>query len=132
MVQLDVETHAHRTMVDITSKVQQVVAGSGVQEGLCVLFVPHTTAGLSLNENWDPDVRSDLLSAWATMVPGIRWQHSEGNSPAHLLSTLVGVSATLLVSKGRLVLGSWQGVFLAEFDGPRQRRVLVRIVADPS
>ena len=130
MMQLDVETRAHHEMVDITSRVQQAVVGSGVQEGLCALSVPHTTAGLCLNENWDPDVRSDLLAALAAMVPGIPWQHSEGNSPAHLLSTLVGVSATLLVSDGRLLLGSWQGVYLAEFDGPRRRRVLLRIVAD--
>jgi secondary thiamine-phosphate synthase enzyme len=92
--------------------------------------VPHTTAGLTLNENWDPDVRHDLVKALAAMVPDLRFRHGEGNSPAHLLATLVGASETLLVEGGRLVLGSWQGVYLAEFDGPRHRRVLVKVVSN--
>jgi secondary thiamine-phosphate synthase enzyme len=104
------------------------LARSDVQEGVCYLFVPHTTAGLTLNENWDRDVRGDLVRALAAIVPAVPYHHGEGNSPAHLMSTLVGASETLLVSEGRLVLGSWQGIYLAEFDGPRQRRVLVKIV----
>lgn len=130
IVQLNVQTRAHSELQDITAQVQQAVAESDVVEGICHLFVPHTTAGLTLNENWDPDVRGDLVRALAEMVPDVPYHHGEGNSPAHLLSTLAGTSEALLVSEGRLVLGSWQGVYLAEFDGPRRRRVLVKIVPD--
>lgn len=128
--ELEVRTRAHGELQDITSQVERAVSESGAQEGVCHLFVPHTTAGLTLNENWDPDVRGDLVRALAEMVPDLPYRHGEGNSPAHLMSTLVGASETLLVSKGRLVLGSWQGIYLAEFDGPRRRRVLVKIVPD--
>jgi secondary thiamine-phosphate synthase enzyme len=132
VVEIEVKTRATSELVDFTSEVQRSVAESGVQEGLCCLFVPHTTAGLTLNENWDPNVQGDLVRALAAMVPSVPYHHGEGNSPAHLLSTLVGASKTLLVSAGRLVLGSWQGIYLAEFDGPRRRRVLLRIVRDPA
>ena len=128
MIELQVRTMAHSELRDITSRVQEAVVQSGVQEGLCHLFVPHTTAGLTLNENWDPDVRADLVRALAALVPDVPYRHGEGNSPAHLMSTLVGASETLLVSSGQLVLGSWQGVYLAEFDGPRRRRVLVQVI----
>ena len=130
IVQLEVSTRAKRELQDMTSSVQEAVAQSGVQEGVCHVFVPHTTAGLTLNENWDPDVRGDLLRALEAMVPAVPFRHGEGNSPAHLMSTLVGASQTLLVSGGRLVLGSWQGLYLAEFDGPRRRRVLLKIMPD--
>jgi len=130
LVSLDVQTQAGSELRDITAQLQQAVRSSGAQEGVCHLFVPHTTAGLTLNENWDPDVRGDLVRALADLVPDVPYRHSEGNSPAHLLSTLVGVSMTLLISGGHLVLGSWQGIYLAEFDGPRRRRVVVKIVPD--
>jgi secondary thiamine-phosphate synthase enzyme len=132
IVELEVRTHAHRELQDITQLVQQVVKEKGVEEGVCHLFVPHTTAGLTLNENWDPDVQRDLLRALEAMVPAVRFRHGEGNSPAHLMSTLVGASEMLLVRGGRLALGSWQGVYLAEFDGPRRRRILVKVVPDPA
>jgi secondary thiamine-phosphate synthase enzyme len=131
-VQLEIETRAQRDLRDITAEVQRAVAENGVQQGVCHVFVPHTTAGLTLNENWDRDVQGDLLRALAAMVPNVPFRHGEGNSPAHLLSTLVGASETLLIEGGRLVLGSWQGVYLAEFDGPRRRRVLVKILSDIS
>jgi secondary thiamine-phosphate synthase enzyme len=129
-MQLEVRTRAHSELQDITSQVQQAVSKSGVREGVCHVFVPHTTAALTLNENWDPDVRGDLVRALAAMVPEVPFRHGEGNSPAHLMSTLVGAGETLLVSGGRLVLGSWQGIYLAEFDGPRRRRVLVKTLSD--
>ena len=131
IVQLEVQTRAKSELQDITSQVQQAVAQSGVQEGTCHVFVPHTTAGLTLNENWDPDVRGDLVRALSAMVPDLPYRHGEGNSPAHLMSTLVGASETLLISGGRLVLGTWQGLYLAEFDGPRRRRVLLSITGSP-
>jgi secondary thiamine-phosphate synthase enzyme len=129
-VSLEVQTRASSELRDITAQVQQAVTSSGVQAGTCHLFVPHTTAGLTLNENWDPDVRGDLVRALTDLIPDVPYRHSEGNSPAHLMSTLVGVSATLLISEGHLVLGSWQGIYLAEFDGPRRRRVVVKVVPD--
>jgi secondary thiamine-phosphate synthase enzyme len=128
IVQLQVQTRARSELQDITSQAQQAVASSGVLDGLCHAFVPHTTAGLTLNENWDPDVRGDLVRALAEMVPDLHYRHGEGNSPAHLMSTLVGASETLLVSEGKLLLGSWQGLYFAEFDGPRRRRVLLSIL----
>jgi secondary thiamine-phosphate synthase enzyme len=128
--QIEIPTHAHQEFCDVTALVQAAVGKSGVAEGICCLFCPHTTAGLTLNENWDPDVRHDLnlvLDDLAPQRPAFR--HSEGNSPAHAKSSLVGGSLTLLVSGGRLMLGSWQGVYLAEFDGPRRRRLLVKVIA---
>ena len=129
IVELQVRTHARSELQDITSQAQRAVDESGVEEGVCHVFVPHTTAALTLNENWDPDVRGDLIRALAAMVPDVPYHHGEGNSPAHLMSTLTGASETLLVDQGRLLLGSWQGLYLAEFDGPRRRRVLLSIVS---
>jgi secondary thiamine-phosphate synthase enzyme len=130
IVELQIRTQAHRELRDITAQVQRAIARSEVAEGIGHLFVPHTTAGLTLNENWDPDVRGDLVLALEALVPDVRFDHGEGNSPAHLLSSLVGAGQTLLVRGGQAVLGSWQGIYLAEFDGPRRRRVLVKVVAD--
>jgi secondary thiamine-phosphate synthase enzyme len=131
MIELEVRTQSHSELRDITSQVQQAVSDEGVKDGVCHVFVPHTTAGLTLNENWDPDVRGDLVRALQVLVPDVPFRHGEGNSPAHLLSTLIGTTQTLLVRGGKLVLGSWQGIYLVEFDGPRRRRVLIKTVADP-
>jgi secondary thiamine-phosphate synthase enzyme len=127
---IEVSTQSRQEFRDITPQVQEVIRRSGVREGLCYLFCPHTTAGLTLNENWDPTVRHDLGLMLDVLVPDRPdFRHAEGNAPAHVKTSLVGSQLTLLVSEGRLVLGSWQGVFLAEFDGPRRRRVLVKVVA---
>jgi secondary thiamine-phosphate synthase enzyme len=127
--QLQIRTSGKQAFEDITSQAQGVVSESGVQEGLCYLFCPHTTAGLTLNENWDPAVQHDMGLVLDDLVPQRReFRHGEGNSPAHVKSSLMGASQTLLVSEGRLVLGSWQGVYLVEFDGPRTRKVLVKVV----
>jgi secondary thiamine-phosphate synthase enzyme len=131
-VQLDVRTGSKRELRDITSQVKEVISASGVQQGVCHIFVPHTTAGLTLNENWDPDVKGDLIRALEALVPDVRFRHGEGNSPAHLLSTIAGASETVLVRDGEPILGTWQGIYLAEFDGPRSRRVLVKVVPDPA
>jgi secondary thiamine-phosphate synthase enzyme len=111
--------------------VQRAVHESGVQDGLCHIFCPHTTAGLTINENWDPSVRHDLGVALDQMVPQRSdFRHGEGNSPAHIKSALVGAAQTVFVQGGQLVLGTWQGIYLAEFDGPRRRRVLVKVTPD--
>lgn len=128
--ELLIRTGTQSEFVDITPQVQEIVRQSGVPSGLCYLFVPHTTAGLTLNENWDPDVRGDILRALSRIVPAVGdYRHEEGNSPAHIKASLVGFSAMIPVEGSRLVLGTWQGVYLAEFDGPRQRRVLVRVIS---
>jgi secondary thiamine-phosphate synthase enzyme len=127
--QLEVSTRGRQAFHDITAQVQAAVTHSEVQHGVCYLFCPHTTAGLVLNENWDPTVQHDIgmgLDAISPSRPG--YQHSEGNSPAHLKSALVGVTQFVLIADGRLVLGTWQGIYLAEFDGPRRRKVLVKVV----
>jgi secondary thiamine-phosphate synthase enzyme len=130
-VQLQVSTSKKTEFVDITSEVEGVVRESGVQNGLCHIFVPHTTAGVTINENWDPSVRTDILGALDILVPDSgRYRHAEGNAPAHIKASLMGSSQTVLVEGGRLVFGSWQGIFLTEFDGPRRRRVLVKVVPD--
>jgi len=127
MTELQIQSREKRQLVDITAQVGRAVAQSGVQRGLCHLFVPHTTAGLMLNENWDPSVACDMLSTLERILPSGPYSHLEGNSPAHIMASLVGCDATLFIEEGRLLLGTWQGVFLAEFDGPRSRRVLVKI-----
>lgn len=130
MEKIEVRTRSRQAFHDITADVRQVVTRSTVSDGICVLFCPHTTAGLTLNENWDPAVRHDMGLVFDELVeqrPDFR--HGEGNSPAHVKSTLVGSSLTLLVDGGKLVLGSWQGIYLAEFDGPRTRKILVKIIA---
>jgi secondary thiamine-phosphate synthase enzyme len=127
MTELQIRSQEKRQLVDITDQVQRTVVQSGVQEGLCRLFVPHTTAGLIVNESWDPSVGRDILSALERIVPAGPYSHREGNSPAHIMTSLVGGEATLFIENGRLLLGTWQGLFLAEFDGPRSRRVLIKI-----
>jgi secondary thiamine-phosphate synthase enzyme len=127
---IQVSTRAVRQFVDITERIQSAVDQSGVREGICFAFLPHTTAALTLNENWDPAVPSDILHTLSTRTApeDPAHEHAEGNSPAHVLSSLLSADMFLFVQQGRLVLGSWQGVFLAEFDGPRERRVLVKVV----
>ena len=118
--------------VDITDRIAQIVAHSSVVEGTCHLFVPHTTAAITLNENWDPDVQHDILSALAQVVPDRgAYRHAEGNSAAHVKALLTGHSTVVPVSSSRLLLGRWQGIYLAEYDGPRQRRVVVQIHPAP-
>lgn len=129
VVQLEVETHSRQELVEISERLQQVVEESGVREGVCHVFLPHTTAALATGENWDPAVAQDLLATLERLVPlGGNYHHREGNASAHMKASLLGSSQVLLVSGGRLLLGRWQGVFLSEFDGPRRRRVLVRVI----
>ncbi|MGQ9630232.1 MAG: secondary thiamine-phosphate synthase enzyme YjbQ [bacterium] len=128
--EIDVRSRERSEMIDITPRIEEIVARSGVEEGVCYVFVPHTTAGITINENADPSVKSDILMELDKIVP---WRggysHSEGNSAAHIKASIVGSSETVFVEGGRLVLGTWQGVFLCEFDGPRSRRVMVKVTA---
>lgn len=129
MERLRIETGAREALRDITSEVNAAVQRSGIESGLCQVFVTHTTAGIVVNENADPAVCSDMLDWLAEAVPQSRpFRHAEGNSPAHIKATLVGQSATIPIDGGRLALGTWQGVYLAEFDGPRERTVLVTVI----
>jgi secondary thiamine-phosphate synthase enzyme len=130
MEQIEVSTRGRQAFHDITTEVQAAVSRSGVQDGLCFVFCPHTTAGLTLNENWDPTVQHDIgvgLDAISPRRP--EYRHGEGNSPAHLKSSLVGATQFVPVAEGKLMLGTWQGIYLAEFDGPRRRKVIVKVMA---
>jgi secondary thiamine-phosphate synthase enzyme len=113
-------------MIDITDRVAALVSQSGIREGICHVFVPHTTAAVTINENADPDVQRDILASLDRMVPlDDGYRHGEGNSAAHVKASLFGASQSVWVEGGRLVLGTWQSLFFCEFDGPRTRRVLV-------
>jgi secondary thiamine-phosphate synthase enzyme len=133
-VRLDVPTHARRELVEITDLVRSAVVRAGVREGAILVYSPHTTAGITIQENADPDVRHDLLLALENAIPDAaprgRYLHAEGNSPAHVMTSLVGASQLVPVEDGELALGTWQGVYLCEFDGPRQRHVLLRFLRD--
>jgi secondary thiamine-phosphate synthase enzyme len=127
MKQIELRTTARRQMVDVTSRVQQELSAADVTEGVCTVFVPHTTAAVVINENADPDVVRDLLAAYEALVPEVRFAHAEGNSDAHLLSSVIGPSVSVLVEQGRLRLGTWQSIFFVELDGPRTRKLWVAI-----
>jgi secondary thiamine-phosphate synthase enzyme len=130
MERIRLRTQSAQCLEDVTEQVNDAVRRSGVEEGVCHLFVPHTTAGLVINENADPDVGRDLLEKLEALVPSdASYHHLEGNAHAHIKSTLVGQSAAAPVAGGRLALGRWQAVFFAEFDGPREREVLVTVAA---
>jgi secondary thiamine-phosphate synthase enzyme len=127
MYTIKVRSSAREELVEFTDEVRRVLKESGASEGICVLYVQHTTAGLTINENADPDVPRDMLHALRTLIPqhGMDFHHGEENSDAHLKTTLVGTSLTIPFHVGELQLGRWQGIFLCEFDGPRERRVLM-------
>ena len=126
---LNVTTRSRDEFIDITEKIQHVVSSAGVLEnGYCMLFVPHTTAGITINESADPSVKSDILMMLNALIPReAGYRHLEGNSAAHVKSTLVGSSQLVAIEHNRLVLGTWQGIFFCEFDGPRNRKVHVHL-----
>jgi len=129
--EFNVRTNSETCWINITSEVQKLVNSSGVREGICVVFVPHTTAAVTVNENADPDVPHDVDFALKMISPDRReFRHGEGNSAAHTKTSLVGPSLTLIVSGGRLVLGTWQGIWFNEYDGPRTRKVNVRVLGE--
>jgi secondary thiamine-phosphate synthase enzyme len=131
MTHLTVKTAARFDMIDITSRVEAVVRESGITQGICHVFVPHTTAAVTINENADPDVPRDILAAFDRIVPlSERYRHTEGNAAAHIKASIFGASQTLFVESGSLLLGTWQSLFFCEFDGPRTRKVIVKVTAD--
>ena len=117
-------------MIDITVSVQAVIDSKKISNGLCIIFSPHTTAAITINENADPDVPRDIMAALDRLIPqNANYRHTEGNSPAHVKSSLIGASQLVLIQNNRLILGTWQSIFFCEFDGPRSRRVLISIIA---
>ena len=129
MKTINVKTSAKVQMVDVTAKIQKVISDAGLKNGHCLAFVSHTTAGVTINENADPNVIRDMILALEKAVPdNLSYRHAEGNSPAHVKSSLVGASLCLPVENGSLVLGTWQSVFFCEFDGPRSRRMQVSLM----
>jgi secondary thiamine-phosphate synthase enzyme len=130
MDKYEIRTSKGEEIVDITTRVREAVRASGVADGLAVVFVPHTTAGVTINENADPDVKADILMTLRKAVPdALPYAHGEGNSPAHVKSSLVGSSVMVVIEGGQLRLGTWQGICLCEFDGPRTRQVWVKVIA---
>ena len=130
MKHLKIKTKARTDFVDITAMVYQEVKSSGIEKGICTLFVPHTTAGITINENTDPNVVEDMQRVLDEMVPWDReYRHAEGNSPAHVKASLMGSSVQIIIDKGKLCLGTWQGVFFCEFDGPRFREIWIQLFA---
>lgn len=129
METIDVATGSRIQFVDITSKVRDAISHSGIRDGIAVVYVTHTTAGVTINEAADPSVVTDINNKLSQLVPHKdAYRHAEGNSDAHIKASLMGSSAHLIVSGGKPILGTWQGVFFCEFDGPRSRRVLVKVV----
>ncbi|MEO0145229.1 MAG: secondary thiamine-phosphate synthase enzyme YjbQ [candidate division WOR-3 bacterium] len=130
MKEISLRTDRRCQLLDITRQVEEAVVSSGVSDGICVIYVPHTTAGITVNEAADPSVASDISGTLSRLVPaGAGYSHTEGNADSHIKSVLVSPSITLIIKGGRLVLGTWQGVFFCEFDGPRARKVLIKVVA---
>jgi secondary thiamine-phosphate synthase enzyme len=129
--ELAVKTERRTQLLDVTAGVAKLVADSGVESGVCYVYVPHTTAGVIVNESDDPDVARDIEAALDRVAPkGAGYRHAEGNADSHIKAALTGHVATIFVSGGRLMLGRWQGIFLCEFDGPRERRLMVKVISD--
>ncbi len=126
----DLPTYKKCTFVNITSHVKDALKKSGVQNGLATVYCPHTTAGITINENADPDVAADIIAAMEKVIPEIDFLHIEGNSPAHIKTMLTGSSASIPVNGGSLALGRWQGVYFCEYDGPRDRKFYIQILGE--
>ena len=124
---IEVKTRAKEELIDLTSQVKEEIAHSSIKNGICYVYVPHTTAGATINENADPSVKEDILMTLKALVPdNLPYRHSEGNSPAHVKASLIGSSVNIIIDEGGLRLGTWQGIFFCEFDGPRSRKVYIK------
>jgi secondary thiamine-phosphate synthase enzyme len=129
--EIAIQTNTQTQIIDITAQIQKVVRESGISEGLCCVFIPHTTAGITINENADPSVKHDIIMELNKVIPlNDHYRHSEGNSAAHIKASIIGSSVNVPVENNNLLLGTWQGICFCEFDGPRQRNVYVKIISD--
>ncbi|NOQ51176.1 MAG: YjbQ family protein [Desulfuromonadaceae bacterium] len=127
--ELSVATELRIQLLEITREINQIVSSSGIKEGLAILFVPHTTAAVTINENADPDVATDMVAGLNRLVPQENnYRHLEGNSAAHIKSSLIGTSEQLIIRNGKLLLGTWQGIYFCEFDGPRTRKLQIKLI----
>lgn len=127
---INIRTSAAVEFIEITDEIQSTINTNGIKEGLCHIFVPHTTAAMTVNEHADPSVIEDLSAALEQLVPHLgSYHHREGNAPAHIKASLLGSSQTLFIEGGKLVLGTWQGIFFCEFDGPRDRKIMIKILS---
>lgn len=128
---INVKTGSRTEFVDITDEVKKIVGDSGIKSGVCYVYVPHTTAGVTINEGADPSVVKDILTTLNKLIPhSSGYLHAEGNSDAHIKTSLVGTSQAIMIEEGKLVLGTWQGIFFCEFDGARSRSVIVKVMSD--
>jgi secondary thiamine-phosphate synthase enzyme len=128
---IEIKTQKQIELIDITRQINDVIAKSGVQNGICIVFVPHTTAGVTINENADPDVVRDIIESINKTVPfDADYKHIEGNSPAHIKSSLFGPDLTVIIEKGTILLGVWQGIYFCEFDGPRNRKLFLKVLEE--
>lgn len=124
-----VKTKQPEELIDITGEVSSIISRSSISDGICIIYTAHTTAAITINENADPTVRTDIIKGLNHLdIESVSYRHQEGNSPAHIKSSLIGCSVTVIIDNGRLNLGTWQGIFLCEFDGPRTRNILVKIL----
>ena len=131
MYKFDLKTHSRSELIDITREVEKLAAKDGIKDGVCTVFVPHTTAGITINENADPTVKADILNEVNKIVPfDDDYEHSEGNSAAHIKASIIGSSVSIIIEDAKLQLGTWQGIYFCEFDGPRSREIWVALVGN--
>ena len=131
VIEISVKTDSKTTLVDITQKVREAIGKSGIKNGICHLYAPHTTAAITINENYDPSVALDIVGELNKLIPfNGHFKHQEGNAAAHIKSAIVGSSRSVFIENGELVLGTWQGIFFCEFDGSRSRKVLMKIIKE--
>jgi len=128
---LEIKTNSRSEIIDITDKIQKIISDSKIKSGICIIYVPHTTAGITVNENYDPSVRTDILDYLEKIAPAAaRYKHTEGNADSHIKTSVVGSSATLVIEDGKILLGNWQGIMFCEFDGPRTRKLVIKLLED--
>jgi secondary thiamine-phosphate synthase enzyme len=127
-IELEIQSTSKEELIDITDQIAASISKAKIKNGLCLIFAPHTTAGITINENADPDVVRDILYGLDKMVPKTGFLHSEGNSAAHIKSSMVGCSVQIIIQNGHFVLGTWQGIYFCEFDGPRNRQVYIKVI----